>query len=202
STGSIIAAVRSTGMPLPLALPSSALDKNGELWVAAEQLNPAGGTEVVLGRSNDEGVTWSKLAPIPGTTSGTAIFSWVAAGSPGHVGVIFYYTPDNGDPASLTTSTWSVMWAESFNADSPTPTWSVRTIEPAVHTRAICVAASCSGDNRFAGDFINSLIDASDVAHLTWMTEDMSTQATTIRYERIKVTAPTPTPTPKPKGKG
>jgi hypothetical protein len=179
---------------LPVALPSAALSKTGELWTAAEEPNPAGGAQVVLARSTNEGVTWSKLAPIPGTTNGTATFTWVAAGSPGHVGVIYYYTPDNanpnGDLTAFANSTWSVMWAESFNADSATPTWTVRIVEPNVHTGAICAAAGCSGDNRFAGDFITSLIDANDVAHLTWMIEDMSTQATTIRYERIKSTPP------------
>jgi hypothetical protein len=200
SSGSIIAAVRSTGLPIQVALPSAALGKNGELWVASEEPNPAGGVQVVLAHSTNEGVTWSKLAPIPGTTTGTATFTWVAAGSPGHVGVIYYYTPDNGrDTSTMTTSTWATMWAESFNADSPTPTWTVTVVEPNVHTGAICAASGCSGDNRFAGDFINSLIDANDVAHLTWMVEDMSTQATTIRYERIKSAAPSPTPTPKPR---
>jgi hypothetical protein len=190
ATGSIISAVRSTGLPLPLALPSAALDKNGELWVASEELNAAGGSQVVLARSTNEGVTWSKLAPIPGTTNGTAIFSWVAAGSPGHVGVIYYYTPDNGDPGSLASSTWATMWAESFNADSATPTWTVSTIESGIHTGGICVAASCSGDLRFSGDFITSLIDSNDVAHLTWVKEDMSTTNTTIRYGRIQSTPP------------
>jgi hypothetical protein len=51
----------------------------------------------------------------------------------------------------------------------------------------------CSGDHRFAGDFITSIIDANDVAHLTWMIEDMSTQKTTIRYERIQATPPSTT---------
>jgi hypothetical protein len=184
--GSIISAVRSTGLPIPNALPSAALGKDGELWVATEQVNPAGGFSVVLGHSSDEGITWSKLPPIPATTTGTATFTWVAAGSPGHVGVIYYYTRDNGAPGSMTTSTWSVMWAETFNATSPTPAWRITTVEPGVHTGAICAAAGCSGDDRFAGDFINSLIDSHDVAHLTWMKEDMSTQATTIRYERVK----------------
>src|SRR5207248_5439109 len=102
STGSIIAAVRSTGLPMPVALPSAALDKKGELWVASEEPNPAGGVQVVLARSTNEGVTWSKLPPIPKTTSGTATFTWVAAGSRGHVGVIYYYTPDNGrDPSTM-----------------------------------------------------------------------------------------------------
>ena len=193
STGSIIAAVRSTGLPIPVALPSAALGKNGELWVASEETNPAGGVQVVLAYSTNEGVTWSKLPPIPGTTTGTATFTWVAAGSPGHVGVIYYYTPDNGhDSTSMTTSTWAAIWAESFNATSPTPTWTVTVVEPNVHTGAICAAAGCSGDNRFSGDFINALIDTNDVAHLTWMIEDMSTQATTIRYERIKSSPPAP----------
>ncbi|PYL98192.1 MAG: hypothetical protein DMF18_00095 [Verrucomicrobia bacterium] len=190
STGSIISAVRSTGLPLPLALPSAAIGRDGQLWLASEELNPAGGKQVVLARSTNAGVTWSKLAPIPGTTTGTAIFTWVAAGGPHHVGVLYYYTPDNGDPGSMTNSTWSAMWAESFNADSPIPTWAVINVESAIHTGAICVAAGCTGDNRFAGDFISSLIDGNDVAHLTWMKEDMSTQATTIRYARIKSSPP------------
>src|SRR5437763_16976976 len=59
STGSIIAAVRSTGLSLPVALPSAALGEDGQLWVASEQPNPAGGTEAVLARSTNEGVTWS-----------------------------------------------------------------------------------------------------------------------------------------------
>jgi len=191
STGSIIAAVRSTGLPLPVALPSAALGKDGQLWVASEEPNPAGGVEVVLAHSANQGVTWSKLPPLPGTTTGTATFTWVAAGSSGHVGVIYYYTPDNGtDTSSMSTSTWAAMWAETFNADGPTPTWSVRVVQPNVHTGAICAASGCSGDNRFAGDFINAIIDTNDVAHLTWMIEDMATQATTIRYERIKSSPP------------
>src|SRR5437016_3954608 len=114
STGSIISAVRSTGLPLPLALPSTAIGRDGQLWLASEELNPAGGKQAVLARSTNAGVTWSKLAPIPGTTTGTAIFTWVAAGGPHHVGVLYYYTPDNGDPGSMTNSTWSAMWPESF----------------------------------------------------------------------------------------
>jgi len=191
STGSVIAAVRSTGLQLPVALPSAALSKTGDMWVASEEPNPAGGVQVVLGRSTNQGVTWTKLPPFPGTTTGTATFTWVAAGSPGHVGVIYYYTPDNGtDTSTMSTSTWAAIWAESFNANSAAPTWSVRVVQPNVHTGAICAASGCSGDNRFAGDFINAIIDSNDVAHLAWMVEDMSTQATKIRYERIKTTPP------------
>jgi hypothetical protein len=191
STGSIIAAVRSTGLPIPLALPSAALGQDNQLWVASEQPNPAGGLSVVLAHSADQGVTWSKLPPIPNTLNGTATFTWVAAGSAGHVGVIYYYTPDNsGDPSTMANSVWSAVWAETFNANDPVPTWNVRTVESNVHTGAICAAAGCSGDNRFAGDFINAIIDSHDNAHLTWMVEDMSTQATSIHYEQVKSKLP------------
>ena len=152
----------------------------------------------MLARSVNEGVTWSKLAPIPGTTNGTAIFSWVAAGGPHHVGVVYYYTPDNGDPGTMTNSTWSVMWAESFNADSPVPTWTVTNVESTIHIGPICIAADCSGTNRFAGDFINAIIDSNDVAHLTWMKQEGGTGATSIRYEQIRASAPT---TKKPRKK-
>jgi hypothetical protein len=194
STGSIISEVRSTGLPLPLALPSASFGTDGQLWVASEEANSAGGRQVVLARSTNEGVTWSKLAPIPGTTSGTAIFSWVAAGGPHHVGVLYYYTSDNGDPAALTNSTWSAMWAESFNADSTLPTWTVTAVEPTIHIGPICIAASCSGTDRFAGDFISAIIDQNEVAHLTWMKQEAGTGAISIRYERIQSSPPSKKP--------
>ncbi len=191
TTGSIISDVRSTGLPLPLALPSAALARDGQLWVSSEEANAAGGKQVVLARSANSGATWMRLPPIPGTTTGTAIFSWVAAGTPGHVGVIYYYTPDNGDPGALTTSNWSLMWAESFNATSSMPTWNVRTIESNIHNGPLCIAASCSGADRFAGDFISAVIDAKDVAHLSWMKQDidpatnLATGAISIRYAKV-----------------
>jgi hypothetical protein len=190
ATGSIISDTRSTGLALPLALPSASFGRDGQLWVASEEANSAGGRQVVLARSTNEGVTWSKLAPIPGTTSGTAIFSWVAAGGPHHVGVLYYYTPDNGNPGALTNSTWSAMWAESFNADSPVPTWTVTSAESTIHKGAICIAADCSGSNRFAGDFISAIIGPNEVSHLTWMKQEGGTGAISIRYQQIQSSPP------------
>jgi hypothetical protein len=54
-------------------------------------------------------------------------------------------------------------------------TWTVKTVESAIHTGTICISASCSGSNRSAGDFISSIIDSNDVDHLTWMKQDGST---------------------------
>lgn len=204
TTGSVISDVRSTGLPLPMALPSASFGRDGGLWVSSEEVNSAGGKQVVIAHSTNAGATWIKLPPIPGTTSGTAIFSWVAAGGPGHVGVLYYYTAENGDPGTLTSSNWSAMWAESFNANSSMPTWTVRNVENTIHTGAICIAASCSGSNRFAGDFISAVIDSNDVAHLTWMTQAIdpttgqATGATSIRYARGRMANTRGKRSPKP----
>jgi hypothetical protein len=185
STGAILSDVRSSGLGLPTALPSGAFSLDGTLYLSSEEPNPAGGRQVVIARSSDEGLTWTKLPPIPGTTSGTATLTWVAAGAPGHIGVIYYYTPDNSsDPINLTTSNWSAVWAESYDADTATPTWTVTTVEGLVHTGAICIASGCSGTNRFAGDFITSMIDLTGAAHLAWMSDASGTA--TIRYQRIQ----------------
>jgi hypothetical protein len=207
SPGAVLSEMRPTGLKLPTALPSAALGLDGTLYVSSEEVNAAGGRQVVVARSGDEGKTWTKLPPLPSTTTGTATFTWVAAGAPGHVGVIYYYTTDNGDAGTLTNSTWSVVWAESFNADTASPAWTVTTIEQPIHKGRICVAADCMGTDRFAGDFINAIIDPAGAAHLTWMKQEDGTGATSIRYTKIVAgpvstytsapcSAATPTPTP------
>jgi hypothetical protein len=185
STGAILSDVRSTGLDVPIALPAGVFSLDGTLYVCAEEPNPAGGRQVVVARSSDEGLTWTKLPPIPGTTSGTGTLTWIAAGAPGHIGVLYYHTADSGsDPINLTTSNWSAVWAESYDGDTATPTWTVTTVEDLIHTGAICIASGCSGTNRFAGDFITSTIDSTGVAHLAWMSD--ATGTPTIRYQRIQ----------------
>lgn len=190
TSGAVLSAVRGTGLGLPLALPSASFGRDGTLYIASEIPNLAGGRQVVVARSVNEGTSWTTLPAIPGTETGTSIFSWVAADEPGHVGVIFYNTPTNGDPGTLTTANWSTMWAETFNADSAAPTWTLTTVDTLIHVGPICVAADCMGTNRFAGDFINAIIDRTGVAHLTWMGQANGTGATSVRYQRIQAGPP------------
>ena len=207
STGALISDVRGTGLKLPTALPSAALGQEGVLYTVSEEANASGGRQVVTARSPDEGKTWTKLPPLPATTTGTATFTAVAAGEPGHVGVLYYYTADNGDPATLTNSTWSAVWAETRNSDAAAPSWTFTTLEENIHQGPICVAADCTGTNRFSGDFISAIIDSSGAAHATWVRQDDAAGATSIRYQRIQsgpastYTPPTcngTTPTPSP----
>jgi hypothetical protein len=187
TTGAILSDVRPTGLANPSALPGAAFSLDGVLYVSSEDFNATGGRQILVSRSADEGVTWTQLPPIPATTTGTATFSWVAAGAPGHIGVIYYYSAANGDPSTMIGANWSAMWAETFNADSASPTWTVATVENLIRTGPVCIAG-CNGSNRFAGDFISAVIDSTGAAHLTWMRHDggESPVLASIRYQKIQ----------------
>ncbi len=175
---------RSSPLPLPNSLPSDAMDQAGNVWLASEKANPQGGREVITAYSSDEGQHWTQLPPIPQTLTGTATFTAVAAGSAGHVGVLYYYTTDNGDPNTLTNSTWSTVYAETFNATAATPTWTVTTVDPGVHQGPICFAAGCMGNSRFSGDFITATMSSADLPLLTW-NKDMTVNSTTSTVVRF-----------------
>ena len=181
------ATLRPTGLGNTNALASSAVSTDNKIFIVGEEPNPAGGFQLIPAYSADAARTWKRLPAIPHTTTGSATFSWVAAGAPGHIGVIYYYTPDGVDPTVTTTSVWSAVWAETYNALDANPTWTITELEAGVHTGSVCAAAGCMGTARFAGDFINSAFDAAGNAHLTWQRE---TGGLLVRYARVPVRPP------------
>ncbi|MHB8718534.1 MAG: hypothetical protein ACYDAC_06545 [Candidatus Dormibacteria bacterium] len=188
------AAELNTPLQAGAALTDAAFTPDGTLYVVSEDpIYAADGTTVVgkdvqVIRSSDRGVTWTKLPPIPGTTTGTAAFTWVAAGSNGHIGVIYYQTSVGGR-ADAVNGSWDAKWAETTDATDPTPSWTVRTLDTGVHTGAICTTAGCTGTNRFAGDFITATFDSADQPQLTWMRENKGTAE--IRFTAAAAQLPT-----------
>lgn len=175
------AAELSTPLMAGAALTNAAFTPDGTLYVVSEDpvTDTAGtiiGKDVQVIRSSDHGATWTKLPPIPGTTTGTAAFTWIAAGANGHVGVIYYQTPVGGR-ADAVNGTWDAKWAETVNAGSAAPDWTVQTLDKAVHTGAMCTTAGCMGSDRFSGDFIGATFDAADQPQLTWMRQTSATTA-------------------------
>lgn len=179
-----LADVQPTTIPGGVALPMASLGKDGSYWVVGEAPNSAGGREVVIGRSLNQGASFKQLPPIPQTTKGTATFTAIAAGSAGHVGVLYYYTVTSAaDPTTLN-ATWNAVYAETYNANTVTPVWKVTTVDTAIHSGPICSTLGCSGDHRFSGDFISGYIDAHENSNLTWVKE-LSGGATVVRFIRI-----------------
>ncbi|MEA2476511.1 MAG: hypothetical protein QOF16_1147 [Actinomycetota bacterium] len=179
-TTGTVSGERTTPLLGGAALPSAGFTSDGTLYIVSDMRTPKGantgsgkpGVEVVLARSANAGKTWKKLPAIPGTTTGTSTFTAIATGAPGHVGVIWYQsaTPElaSSMPAG---STWDVKWAETTNAYSAHPKWRVQTIERDVHKGPMCSTAGCTGEARFAGDFISATFDAHGLPRLTYMSE-------------------------------
>ncbi|GAC1611133.1 MAG: hypothetical protein NVS3B26_22000 [Mycobacteriales bacterium] len=164
--------------PVPLeaggALPGSAYGRDGTLWVTSERATRVGGkithVGVQVARSSDDGRTWKVLPEVPGTTTGTSTFVALGAGRAGHVGLIFYRTAAAGDPGSVpATSKWDAVYAESTDALSAAPHWTLTTVDRHVHTGVICATAGCIGSGRFAGDFLDTTFDGSDRPAVVWM---------------------------------
>jgi hypothetical protein len=204
SSSSLPAAELNTPLVAGAALTDAAFTPDGTLYVVSEapRLDSGGaviGKTVQVIRSSDQGATWTQLPPLPGTTTGTAAFTWLAAGSDGHVGVIYYQTPVGGR-ADAVNGTWNAMWAETTNAEAAAPQWTTQTVEAGVHTGAMCTTAGCTGSNRFSGDFIGASFDRNDQPHLTWVREVTGggTTTTQVRYAgaapRVGVVAESPLP--------
>ena len=167
------------------ALPSSTQDTSGNFYLSGNGVNSSGGLGIEIGRSTDQGRTYSTLPLIPQTATGTATFMSVAAGKPGHVAVVYYYTPANVPTVASATVPWSVQVAETYDAFDAIPVWTETTLESLVHTGGMCANAGCSGDSRYSGDFITAIIDKNEHLNVTWMDEPNAALTPTIRFERL-----------------
>jgi hypothetical protein len=172
-----------TGLPASNTGPSAAFDAAGVLYTATEAANDDGGRGVTIGRSTDNGKKWTRLPALPGSQTGTAIFTAVAAGARGHVGVLYYWTPSSKAPDSVPANAiWYARYVDSTNADSAHPTWRLTTLEKLQHKGLICRGLNCDLDEsstppkktaaRFAGDFVGASIGPDGAAYLSWMGAD------------------------------
>lgn len=187
-----------TSYPIPHmkagnALPGAAYGRDGTLYVTMEQAIIGNGGKVVgvgvqVSRSRDDGKTWTLLPMIPGTKNGTSTFVAVGAGKAGHVGLIFFQAKTVGSPDAVPAATqWDAVYAESTDALSAHPHWTLTTVDKNVHLGPICSTAGCMGDGRFAGDFLDTSFDAKDRPQIVWVRDTPgSAGATQIRYTTLR----------------
>lgn len=190
ASSSVLTTTRPTKLPPPVAIASAAFSTDGTLYTVTEQPLASTGQVIAVARSPDEAQSWTYLPPVieDSAAIGTVAFTWVAAGGPGHVGVLFYETHDLGDPGNLNDSRWAARYAETYDALADHPHWTVITLEDNVHVGNLCSTlggSTSASDCRYSGDFINSWIDANEVAHLTWVSENNKGQTPTIRYAQV-----------------
>jgi len=167
------------------ALPSSTQDTAGNFYLVGNAPNAANGQAIQIARSTDQGQTYTTLPLIPQTSTGTATFMSIAAGKPGHLAVVYYYTTANVTDVTAASVPWSAQVAETYDAFDAMPVWTVTTLEPLVHTGGMCANAGCSGDTRYSGDFITAIIDSGEHLNMTWMDEPGAALTPTVRFERM-----------------
>ena len=185
-------AVVNTGLPAAFTGPSGGRTPDGMSYVASEGPGSAGGAHgVLVARSKDQGQHWTRLPAPPGSASGTAIFTALATGANGHVGVLYYWTPTKADPNSMPpTATWYAVYVDSFDANTAHPHWRRTVLQRLHHKGMICRGLGCDLDTsgavpqhtnyRFAGDFVGAAIGPDGYAYLSWMGADKPPVATPV----------------------
>jgi hypothetical protein len=154
---------------------------------AAPPEHNAGSAGVAARVANHSGMRKTPLAlpaatlVVSVTAIGTSTFVAIGAGKAGHIGLIFYRANVAGNPDSLPATTrWDAVYAESTDALSAHPHWTLTTVEKNVHSGIICATTGCTGNGRFAGDFLDTSFDAKDRPQIVWVRDNGS--ATEIRY--------------------
>jgi hypothetical protein len=137
-----------------LDFPVAAVDAAGTVYVAWVTGNSLLTTDPVwMAKSTDSGATWSTPVAVSAPT-GSVVMPWIAAGAPGHIAIAYYQVfmqlGDRGPELGLADATWDVALAESFDADSATPSFSHSTIAANVHRGSICTSGTgCAGPKTF-----------------------------------------------------
>ena len=138
---------------------------NGTLYVVYSN-----GKDIFLKSSKDKGGSFSNPVRVNPPTgiyaagTNTNLFPWMETGpTPGSVGIVWYGTPGNNDDNAL----WKVYFAQSFNADAETPTFTVAEVtEPqhVIHGSNISTGGLTGTANRNLIDYFQISFDPQGAA--------------------------------------
>ena len=156
--------------------PSLAVDRGGNIHIAFSRCNTAGHTscQIYMVSSTDQGDTWTPARQVSsGAATATAVLPAIAAGSPGIVDIAWL-----GSAASTpdVPSSWHVFFAQTLDALSATPTFTLVQAESAVmHDKSICFEGfGCPGDpgddlgNRDLLEYFSMTIDPDGMANIAY----------------------------------
>jgi hypothetical protein len=173
--------------------PSGTTDRAGNIYVVwstnSTRLNtvqgngqPSTSFDVWMATSHDGGQNFYGPRKVS-SGNGTAIFPWVAAGDAGKVDIAFYQSTsvapplvaDPSNPGALTGgpnnmpagSTWKVMFAQSLNANSREPVFTVsQASDHIIHTGSISNGGTFGSSDRSLLDFFNVAIGPDGLANI------------------------------------
>ncbi len=126
--------------------------------------------DIYIAISRDAGQSWQtvKVTEKPGCR----VLPWIAAGDPGRIAMIWYETPDVGNPNNLDDSVWDLIICMSFNALDEEPVFEKSVVQPVAHVGSVRTSG-LDGDegpapDRDLGDFIGIDVDEYGRAIAIW----------------------------------
>ncbi len=124
--------------------------------------------DILLKHSTDKGVTWSDPVRVNNVGTNTNVFPWMETGpTPGSVGIVWFGTQGANDD----TAEWRVYYAQSFDANSNTPTFrNVEVTEPEhiIHASNISEGGLTGANNRNLIDYFQVSFDPQGAAVIAY----------------------------------
>ena len=127
--------------------------------------------DIFLKSSKDQGITWTDPVKVnnPAGPTKVNLFPWMETGPiPGSVGVVWYGTTAS---ANDDTAQWKVYFAQSFNADTATPSFSIAEVtepEHVIHAANISEGGLTGTANRNLLDYFQVSFDPSGAAAIAY----------------------------------
>ncbi len=169
--------------------PSIAMDRSGVLYATftGDVTKPATSGSapdssrifVVHSATPEVASSWSPAQTVDPGTGNANVFPWLVAGQQGNVGVAWYSSTlsnaatcpgagAKGNGSGVTASVsdnclnlWNVSYAQSSNADTATPVWTVSDVSGLIHRGPICnQGLACANGTRTMLDFFDVAVDS------------------------------------------
>jgi hypothetical protein len=125
-------------------------------------------TDILLKHSTDKGATWSLPVRVNNVGTNSNVFPWMETGpTPGSVGIVWFGTPGANDD----NAEWKVYFAQSFDANSNTPTFRLAEVtEPQhiIHAANISEGGLTGANNRNLIDYFQVSFDPQGAAVIAY----------------------------------
>jgi hypothetical protein len=124
--------------------------------------------DILLKHSTDQGKTWSNPVRVNNVGTASNVFPWMETGpTPGSVGIVWFGTTGANDD----TAEWKVYYAQSFNANSNTPTFRLAEVtepEHVIHASNISEGGLTGANNRNLIDYFQVSFDPQGAAVIAY----------------------------------
>ncbi|HST30816.1 MAG TPA: sialidase family protein [Chthoniobacterales bacterium] len=167
------------------------IDSAGNIYATWATPNSRNGLyDVWFASSHDHGQTYYgpfKINP----TGIQGNMPWITAGDNGRVEIVFYGTNGTEDPTTSTTDQWNVFFAQSLNAGSREPVFTVsQASDHVMHTGPICnVGILCGSNTRQLLDFFQVAIGPDGLANIMYADTGNGNGTSHVSYAR-QITGP------------